>query len=146
MPTGAKIVAAVCFAAMCWLVSGFIPPLLPEGTPTPLLQPVNAAVGFVMGWRILGRNAGEGFMRSIGHAATTTVASLFWCLLIWSGELMITRSMRLLYNGPVEALQDMAVEAIEYLKLIGTTEIVIATLIGTLIAAALTDSAARRWA
>ncbi|MEO1238270.1 MAG: TrgA family protein [Pseudomonadota bacterium] len=146
MPTGAKIIAALSFAALCWLVSGLIPPLLPEGTPTPYLQPVNAFVGFVMGWRILGGNAGRGIVQSIGHASTATVASIFWCLLIWSGELMLTRSMRLLYNGPIEALQDMAVEAIEYIKLIATPEILIALLVGTFVTAFLTEGAAKRWA
>ena len=146
MPTGAKIIAAITFAALCWVVSSFIPPLLPEGTPTPMLLPVNAAVGFIMGWRILGGNAGSGIVPSIGHASTTTVAVLFWCLLIWSGQLMLTRSMRLLYDGPIEALQDMAVEAVEYLKLIATPEIIVGLLVGTLLTAFLTEGAARRWA
>lgn len=146
MPTGAKIIAALSFAALCWLVSGLIPPLLPEGTPTPLLQPVNAAVGFIMGWRILGNNAGRGVVQSIGHSSTATVASLFWCLIIWSGEVMITRSMRLLYDGPIEALQDMAVEAIEFIKLIATPEIIIGLLVGTFVAAVLAEGAAKRWA
>ncbi len=146
MPTGGKIVAAIAFAALCWIISGFIPPLLPEGLPTGMLQPVNAAVGFILGWRILGRNAGEGIVPTIGHASTTTVATVFWCLIIWSGKLMITNSMRLRYDGPIEALQDMAVEAIAYLKLIATPEIIIGLLIGTLVTAMVTESAASRWA
>ena len=112
----------------------------------PLLWATLAYVGFVMGWRILGGNAGRGVVQSIGNASTATVASVFWCLLIWSGELMLTRSMRLLYNGPIEALQDMAVEAIEYIKLIATPEIIIALLVGTFVTAVLTEGAAKRWA
>ncbi len=145
MPTGSKIVAALVFAGLSWIISGFIPALLPEGTPTPMLQPVNAAVGFIMGWRVLGRNAGDGVVRSVGHASTTTVAVIFWCVIIWSGELMLTRSMRLLYNGPIEALQDMAVLAIDYIKLLGSPDIIIGLLVGTVVCAMLTESASRRW-
>lgn len=146
MPTAGKLLGAASFAILCWLVSGMIPPLLPEGTPTPMLQPVNAAVGFVMGWTILGRNAGSGLVATIGHASTTAVAVWFWCLLIWSGDEMLDRSMRLLYNGPVEALQDMASLAVEMIRTVGTVEIVGAMILGVFVTAVVTESAASRWA
>jgi hypothetical protein len=146
MPTAGKLFGAATMAIICWLISGFIPPLLPEGSQTGMLQPVNAAVGFVMGWSILGRNAGNGLVATVGHASTAMVAVVFWCLLIWSGNEMLDKSMKLRYNGPIEALQDMAVMAIESLRLIGTVEIVAAMVIGVLIAAVTTESAASRWA
>ena len=146
MPTAAKLFGAVTFAALCWFVSGFIPPLLPGNTPTPLLQPVNAGVGFIMGWTILGRNAGTGLIATIGHASTTAVASVFWCLLIWSGSEMIDKSMKLRYNGPIEALQDMASMAAGYASMIATVEIIGALVLGVIVTAIMTESAASRWA
>lgn len=146
MPTAGKLFGAICFAVLAWLVSGLIPPLLPEGTPTGLLQPVNTAVGFIMGWTLLGRNAGDGLVASVGHSSTTAVAIVFWCLLIWAGETMLDRSMRLLYDGPVEALQDLAVIAIDYGRTIATTEVITAVVIGTLVSALVTETAASRWA
>ncbi|MDJ1007440.1 MAG: TrgA family protein [Paracoccaceae bacterium] len=145
MPTAGKLLGAATFGILIWLVSGLIPPLLPEGTPTPLLQPVNAAVGFVLGWTMVGRNAGDGIVATIGHASTTTVAVVFWCLVIWSGDEMLDRATRLLYDGPIEALQDMAVLALEYGRLVATPQIIGAMLLGTLICAVMTESAASRW-
>lgn len=146
MPTAGKLFGAITFAIIAWLVSGLIPPLLPEGSPTGMLQPVNAAVGFVMGWTILGRNAGNGLIATIGHASTTAVAVVFWCLLIWSGDEMLERSMRLFYNGPIEAIQDMATVAIEMGQTVATPQIIGALLVGVLVSAVMTESAASRWA
>jgi len=146
MPTAGKLFGAITFAIVAWFVSGLIPPLLPEGTPTGLLQPVNAVVGFIMGWTILGRNAGDGIVASLGHASTTAVAVVFWCLLIWSGDEMIERATRLFYDGPVEALQDMATVALGYGRMIATVEIIGALVIGAIASALLTEGAAARWA
>ena len=145
MPTAGKLFGAATFAIVCWLISGLIPPLLPEGTQTGLLQPVNAGVGFVLGWSILGRNAGDGLVATVGHASTTMVAVVFWCLLIWSGSEMIDKSTKLRYGGPIQALQDMATMAIEMLRTIGTVEIVALMVIGILVTAVITESVASRW-
>jgi len=146
MPTAGKLFGAVTYAILAWLISGLIPPLLPEGTQTGMLQPVNAAVGFVMGWTILGRNAGEGLVGTIGHASTTMVAVIFWCVVIWSGSEMIENSTNLRYDGPIEALQDMTTMAIESLRLIATPEIIGSMIIGIFVTALTTETAASRWA
>ncbi|MEM9710191.1 MAG: TrgA family protein [Pseudomonadota bacterium] len=146
MPTAGKLVGAIAFGIIAWLISGLIPPLLPEGTPTPLLQPVNAVVGLIMGWTILGRNAGDGLIATMGHASTTAVAVVFWCLIIWSGTEMYDKAIRLFYDGPIQALQDMAFMAIEFGRTIATTEIILGLVIGILAASVVTESAASRWA
>lgn len=145
MPTAGKLFGAVSFALLCWFVSGFIPPLLPEGVRTDFLQPINAGIGFLMGWMLLGKNAGDGIVASIGHSSTTMVAIVFWALLIWSGDEMLENSVRLRYNGPVEALQDMAITAIEYARLIATPEIIGSMIVGIVVCAIVTEWAAARW-
>ena len=107
MPTAAKLIGALSFAALAWFVSDLIKPLLPEGTQVGLLSPVNAFFGLLMGWRILGARAGEGIVSSVGYGLTAAVATVFWGLLAWAGYEMIVRSTRLYYDGPIEALQDM---------------------------------------
>lgn len=145
MPTASKLVAAIAFAALAWFISDLVKPLLPEGTQVGLLSPVNALFGLIMGWRIMGRNAGHGLFASLGYGLTTIVATVFWCLLAWAGYEMVIRSTRLRYDGPVQALQDMVGLMLEYGQLASTTTILGAALAGTLFCAWLTELSARRW-
>ena len=65
---------------------------------------VNPIVGALMGWRISGARAGYSIRASLGYGITTVAATVFWCLFIWAGYLMVEASMRLRYDGPMEAL------------------------------------------
>ena len=145
MPTASKLVAAIAFAALAWFISDLVKPLLPEGTQFDLLSPINALFGLIMGWRIMGRNAGNGLVASSGYGLTTLVATVFWCLLAWAGYEMVIRSTRLRYDGPVQALQDMVTLMIEYGQLASTNTVLAAALAGSLFCAWLSELAARRW-
>lgn len=145
MPTAGKLIGAVLFAAMAWYVSDLVKPLLPEGTPTGMLSPINAVFGWLMGWRIMGRRAGEGFVSATGLAITTGVAIVFWCLLAWGGYEMYDRSIRKLYDGPFEALQDMAQQMIEYGKLAAEPNVVLSWFVGSLLAGWITEFFGQRW-
>ncbi|MEL7343772.1 MAG: TrgA family protein [Pseudomonadota bacterium] len=145
MPTAGKLIGAVLFAALAWYVSDLVKPLLPDGTPTGMLSPVNAFFGVIMGWRLMGRRAGEGFVSATGLGITTGIAIVFWALLFWGGYEMIQRAMRLLYDGPFEALQNMAILMLEYGQLAGTPMVVGTMFFGSLVAAWVTDFFAQRW-
>lgn len=145
MPTAAKLVAAIAFAALAWFLSDLVKPLLPEGTQVGLLSPINAFFGLIMGWRIMGKNAGKGLFPSSGYGLTTLVATVFWCLLIWGGYEMIVRATRLRYDGPVEALQDMITLMLEYGQLAATNTILGTAVLGCLFCAWLAELSARRW-
>ncbi len=145
MPTAGKLIGAALFAALAWYVSGLIVPLLPEGTPTGMLAPVNAFFGLIMGWRLMGPRAGDGFVSATGIGITTGIAIIFWCLLTWGGYEMYQRSIRLLYDGPFEALQDMANLMLEYGALAATPMNILVMFVGSLVAAWITDFFAQRW-
>lgn len=145
MPTAAKMVAALAFAALAWIVSDMVVPLLSEGTPVGRLHIVNAALGGLMGWRVMGPRVGEGLVRAFGVGVSTVAATLFWCLLAWGGHAMVKNSTRMLYDGPVEALLDMSGLMIEYLLLIATVPIIATMLLGALIGSSLSELASRRW-
>ena len=72
-------------------------------------------------------------------------ATVFWGLIAWSGYEMLKRSTRLRYDGAVEALQDMALVALEYAQMIAVQEVVIPAIIGALFFSWLTEFFARRW-
>lgn len=145
MPTGGKLIGAIVFALLAYFISDLIKPLLPEGTATGLFSPVNAIIGLVMGWRIMGRAAGDSYRQAFGYGFTTIAAIVFWCLLTWSGYEMIKRSMRLYYDGPIEALQDMASLALEYARLIAVQEVLVPAVVGTIFCAWLSNFFGRRW-
>ncbi|EKE44058.1 tellurite resistance protein [Oceaniovalibus guishaninsula JLT2003] len=104
-PTAAKLTGAVSLAALAWLVSGIVRHDLPPAMPSGMLAPVNAAVGFVAGWRVVGPGAGRGYGAAIGAAATGGAVTLIVCLLIWASHTALGRSLDGFYDGPVEAIE-----------------------------------------
>ena len=147
MPTGAKLIGAICFAALAYFLSDLTKPLLfdTEGTRVGMLSPVNAFIGWLMGWTIMGKGAGHTYRQSLGYAFTTLTATVFWCLLIWSGHKMLGNSVNLRYDGPMEALQQMGAMFFEYLALIWDKSVLIPALVGTVFVAWLSEYFARRW-
>ena len=144
MPTGAKLIAGLAFAALAFFITDLIKPLLPEGSRLTWFSPLNAFVGFLMGWTIMGKGAGKTYRQAFGYGLTTLFATAFWCLLVWSGYEMLQRSLRLYYDGPVEALQEMAQLFVDYAKLAAVNEVLWPAIIGALFVAWLTEFFARR--
>lgn len=145
MPTGGKLIAALAFAALAYFISDLIKPLLPEGTNVSRLSEINAIVGLLMGWKVMGNGAGRTYRQSFGYGLTTLAATGFWSLLIWSGYEMLKRSMRLYYDGPIEALQEMAELYVGYARVAAVQEVLIPAVIGAIFVAWLTEYFARRW-
>lgn len=146
MPTGGKLVAAITFAVLAYWISDLVKPLLPEGSRIGWLSPVNGLIGLVMGWTILGRGAGKTYRQAFGYGLTTLAATAFWALICWSGYEMIRRSLRLYYDGPVEALQEMAALFIEYgREYLLPNEVLVPAIVGAIFMSWLTEFFARRW-
>ena len=147
MPTGGKLIAAIAFAALAYFVSDLIKPLLfdTEGERVGLLSPINALIGFVMGWKVMGRGAGRAYYQAFGYGLTTLVATAFWCLLVWAGYKMLLRSIAQRYDGPVHALQGMAELFLDFGRMVSVNEVLVPAVIGALFMAWVTEFFARRW-
>lgn len=145
MPTGAKLIGALTFAALAYFISDLIKPLLLEGTQVGMLSPINAVIGFLMGWKVMGKGAGRTYRQSFGYGFTTLAATAFWCLLVWSGYEMVKQSTRLRYDGPMEALQSMAALYMDYARLAAVQEVLIPAVFGVIFVSWLTEYFARRW-
>ena len=147
MPTAGKLIGAIVFAALAYFIGDLIRPLLVEtkGTRTGMLPVVNAFFGLVCGWRIMGKGAGKTYYASFGYGLTTLAATVFWCLVFWSGYEMIDRSMNSRYDGAMHALQGMAELAVDYAKLIAVDEVILPAIVGALFVSWLTEFFARRW-
>ncbi|MCO6382499.1 MAG: TrgA family protein [Vannielia sp.] len=105
MPTATKLMSGLVFAVLAFFVSEIFKPLLPEGTKLGMLSFVNAGIGFLCGWFIMGRLAGRGKFAAAGGGVRTALAMTFWCLLFWAIWEMLRQSTRVgTYAGPVEAI------------------------------------------
>ncbi|SIN97197.1 TrgA family protein [Vannielia litorea] len=105
MPTATKLMSALAFAVLAFFASEVFKPLLPEGTKSGMLSFVNAGIGLVCGWLIMGRLAGRGKFAAGGAGVRTALATTFWCLVFWSIWEMLRLSTRPgTYAGPVEAV------------------------------------------
>ncbi|MDT0683322.1 TrgA family protein [Roseicyclus sp. F158] len=144
MPTAAKLVAAIGFALMAYIASEAFKPLLPEGTRVHLLSPVNAGIGALSGWLVMGRLAGRGYREAVSSGLRTAAVAAFYILTGWAACEMIRKSMRLLYDGPMEALVAMMGMIGEYAIMAATdpwTALIIVG--GGVVAACLSEWAAR---
>ncbi len=145
MPTGGKLVGAILFAVLAWFVSDLVKPLLPEGTPTGMLSPINAFIGLLMGWNLMGKGAGKTYRQSIGYGLTTVAATTFWALLLWGGLKMYDRAVKLWFDGPMQALQKMAEFMLEYALLMNDNQVLGTMIVGGIFGGLLTEFFARRW-
>lgn len=145
MPTGARLVAAILFAGLAFLTSGLVIELLPEGTKTVMLGPVNALIGLVCGWKVMGRQAGDGLRGAVGGGLTTSAAMTILSVFIFASSEMVKLSLRKTYKGGTEAVVAVFEIMLEYLEMIATVEIILTLVIGGIFCGYLTTRAHRVW-
>lgn len=146
MPTAAKIVSAVAFALVgLWAAFAYIPQL-PEGSSVGLFPEIVAALGFIIGWRSLGRNAGRGYGESAGYGLRASILIVFWALLGFSCYTMLLRSTRQIYRADAgKALLDVPKIMLEYGRLAVAQEVIIALVVGGVVGGIVAELTARRW-
>lgn len=145
MPTAAKLVAAVMFAAVGFLAAQAYVPSLPEGTQIGFLREICAVLGLVIGWFVMGRLVGKGYVEAVGFGIRTSVTLLFWAVLGFSIYEMILRSTKMMYDGPMEALLGVFDLVIYYGKMMGSPEFIGTLLIGGVLGGIAAEWAGRRW-
>ncbi|MBT0956619.1 TrgA family protein [Alphaproteobacteria bacterium KMM 3653] len=119
MPTAARLFGFLAFAALGFIASGVFIPLLPEGTQTTLLGPINAVIGGLCGWLVCGPNVGRGYYAAAGIGVRTALTLLFFALIGWATYEMIIDSMRPgAFGGPMEAINGAFALLFEYLTTI----------------------------
>lgn len=146
MPTAAKLFAAIGYALTAYFTSGAMVPLFPEGTELGVFAYVNAAIGALSGWLVMGRLAGEGYGAAITSGIRTTAVMVFYALLAHSIWEMLTRAVRKRYADTMEALTATMSLIGEFGMMMLTAPNVIGTLIvGGLLAALVSEWASHRW-
>ncbi len=145
MPTAAKLTGAVLFALVAALAAHLFIPTLPEGTQIGYFREISAAVGFICGWRVMGTLTGRGYTEAMGSGIRTSVAILFWLLLGFSIYEMIRKSMKMLYDGPMEAVVGIFDLMLKNGQLLIHPATPVALLIGGVLGGWITEWVGRRW-
>lgn len=145
MPTAAKLFAAVAFAAVAFFAAEAIKPLMPEGTQFGLFSPICALVGALCGWIVMGPLAGRGYYAAAGSGLRTSITVVFWCLVIFALEEMVQESMRLRYDGPMDALVGAFEIAARHVKTMAAVDVLGILLVGGILAGVFAEWGSKRW-
>lgn len=145
MPTAAKLVAALSFAFLAWVVCIVIEGVLPEAQRVGRLYPVSITIAAVAGWFISGAAKRSGYVDAVSTGIRTAMTAVLAALVAFSVATMLQVSMRGIYPGPMDALLDIVNQFVKYGLLLVQASVVIAIFVGGAVAGILTEWAGRRW-
>lgn len=145
MPTGAKAVAAICFAVVGWLIANAYVPNMPEATAVGNFRELAGLLGAVIGWRVMGNSVGKGYVASIGAGWKTVIVLVIVSLLFFGLYEMLQQSVRMVYDGPIEAVLDVFNRMMVRSAPLLSVGVMAAGAIGGAVAGLLTENASRRW-
>lgn len=145
MPTAARLISSLCLAGLAFVVSGLIPPLMPEGTDMGYFTFVNMAVGIVVGWAVMGPRAGHGVVPGINNGLTGMAVMVLVALFIQGAVEMFRLANRLVYDDPFEALASIFTIALEYFFVMAVPNVLFTLVVGGVLAGLAVENAWRRW-
>jgi hypothetical protein len=145
MLTAAKLVGALLFAGLGFLMAEAYKPTQPPETQFASFSILCALIGLLCGWLVMGSLVGRGYGRAWGFGVRTAVTTVFWALLGFSLYEMILRSMKLRYDGPMEALTAAIALMLEYGGAMLDQRFIATVLIGGIVGGLVTEWASRRW-
>ncbi|MCU0910235.1 MAG: TrgA family protein [Rhodobacteraceae bacterium] len=146
MPTAAKLFAAFAFGLVGFFAAEVMKPSFPEGMNLGWFSVICGLIGILVGWWVMGPNAGKGTGRAIGTGLRTSATIVFWALVFFSIYEMLARSVDKRYVGVMDALRGMVGLVVEYGAMVGTSTMTLAVLIvGGSLAGLFSEWAAKRW-
>ena len=143
--TAPRLVAALSLAAVGYVASETIKPLLPEGTQFGYFSVVNAVIGLAVGWVVIGARIGRGMAAAISYGLTAAVVLVFWGLFTQAINEMLRLALRRRFSGPSEALKGAVDLGLGYAALIATPAVLGTVVLGGIVAAVLAEFSARYW-
>lgn len=147
MPTAARLVAAILFAGLFWIVSQAALPLfaLAEQPDPRGFAMINTVAGLLLGWRLGGDGAGRNrWSGAVGQGLTTMIATAFVALFLHALIRMVALSMRKHYDGPAEAVIGVFALMIEMGRTMATPEVISLLLAGAVLLGLVVEWVGRR--
>ncbi|MDU8913204.1 TrgA family protein [Aestuariicoccus sp. MJ-SS9] len=145
MPTASKLVAGLLLALLAIVASGQIKELMPPNTAFGYFTWVNAGIGFLCGWMIIGSRVGRGGAAAVSNGFTAVAALVFWGLFVQAVNEMVRLAVRHRYDGPVEAFAAVFEIGIEYGTVMLDWPLVLTLFAGGVATGIFTEIASRHW-
>lgn len=145
MPTAAKLVAALSFAFLAFVVGTQIEATMPEDQRVGYLYPVAIAAGAIAGWLISGAAKRASYLEAASTGMRSSVIATAMALFAFSLGTMLHIAMRGRYRGPMDALLDIIDQFFDFGALLLHTPVAVAILLGGALAGMVTETAGRRW-
>jgi hypothetical protein len=145
MPTAAKVMAAVSFAVVGWVLANYYAVNMPDAAAAGPIREGAALVGVVVGWSVMGNSVGKGYVEAAGSGIKTAVILAVVALFLLALAEMLENTVRMRYEDALEAIlavvDTMAKRSHALLSLgvFGTI------LLGGIVGGILTENAGRRW-
>jgi hypothetical protein len=114
MPTAGRLAGAVIYGLFGWYLAGLTIPFFPESNAPDYWVPASAGISLIIGWRVCGSRAGQGYNQAVATGITAAGSMAFCLIFVLAFNQMISNAMRLFYNGPVEAVMDIATQMIDF--------------------------------
>lgn len=146
MPTSSRLAAAICYAVLAWIVSGMVMAWMPERQEWGNFQPVNALIGLIIGWVVVGRRLRVDYVTAMGVGFTGMATTVFWCLFAHAFNEMLRLAFARRFDGPVEAIVAVFKITIEYATKLGHVDILVTLIVGGMLAGVIAEYVDRRWA
>lgn len=144
MPTFARLVAAVLFAVLAAVVSEVAKDLFPPERQMKFFTEFNAAVGFILGWRVAGGRAGIGYSEAIGYGITASVAIFGCALFLQCCYEMLRLALRKQYDTAPEAVVGVFELMLENAQTASSIQVWGLTIGGGIVAGLITEFTSRR--
>lgn len=145
MPTLARFAAAVCLAALAFFVSGLVIESMPDRSNWGNFQLVNACIGLLVGWIVLGKRVGVDYVTAIGIGFTGMLALVFWCLFFYAFREMLDLALNRRFDGPVEAIVGVFQIGLEYGAELIKPQILLSLILGGAASGVIAEFVDRRW-
>lgn len=145
MPTGAKAVSTAAFAVVGWLIANAYVASMPVAEAVGNVREIVAVIGGIVGWRVMGASVGKGYLESAASGLKTVIVLVIYALLAVGVYEMLQESMRMRYDGPLEAIIDIFARMLDRAPTLATVNVLAAMFLGGVIGGLLAENANRRW-
>lgn len=145
MPNAAKLIAALGLAALGWIISDMIRPIVPFSVDFGYFNYVNAGLGLLVGWMFLGARAGYGMTSAINNGITSAVSMVVLGVFVQGTNEMVRLSFARRYDTPLEAIAAIFEKSIDYAMILWDMKVLLTLLGGAIVVALVVEIAGRRW-
>lgn len=120
-------------------------PLQPPEMRFGSFLPICAALGALVGWKVLGPRTGRGWRASMEGGLAASVVLLVVALLLFATRQMFISALDGRYRGATEALVGIFGIILDYASVMGDARFIGTLVVGGIVAGLMAEAAQRRW-